>query len=323
MFSEQQIQNIAPKESTFKAGKKLASSAKWQILGQSERAIWGSIKGSGKNPYIVQIDTSNIAYKCTCPSRQFPCKHAVGLLLVQCHDKAALVAGEEPDYVKEWIEKRAKRADKVEKEEKELTEEEKEKRSTAKAKRQDDRMKLTMAGVAELKLWLTDLIRIGILELPNRPPGYFNSMAERMVDAKAPGLSGWVKALKDLPYKEQHLWQERSLEIISKLFLLIQAAERLDQYEASEQKGIKGLLGWTYNQKELLADQANISIKDEWLILGSKSEQQDDLTIIRYWLYGLDTAKDALIIRFQNRFTAAEQIPLVAGTVIALSLIHI
>lgn len=320
MFTEQQIEKLAPKESTFKAGKKLAVTTNWEMLELSQRAMWGTIKGSGKKPYLVQIDTANVAFKCTCPSRQFPCKHAVGLLLCHSQDKSVFVEAKEPDYVEDWIEKRAKRAEKIDKEEKELTDEEKEQRSTARARRQDNRLKLTMAGVAELKLWLTDLIRIGILELPNRPAVYFESMMERMVDAKTPGLAGWIKALKDLPYRDQHLWQDQSLAIIGKVFLLVKAAENLEQYDEAEQKAIKGLLGYTFNQKELTADEKTQSIKDQWLVLGSHEEAQDELTILRYWLVGLDTGKDAIIIRFQNKFTAIEQIPIVEGTILEAEL---
>lgn len=315
MYTEEQIQNLAPKESAFKAGKKLSVVSKWDSLQQSKRAIWGSIKGSGKKPYLVQIDSTNLAYKCTCPSRQFPCKHALGLLLVKSQNNSAFVETKEPDYVEDWIDRRSKRAEKIDKEEKELSEEEREKRTTAKAKRQDDKLLLTMAGVGELKLWLTDMIRVGILELPNRPKAYFETMMERMVDAKAPGLAGWIKALKNLPYKEQDLWQNQSLGIISKLYLLIKAAEKLQNYNTADKKAIQGLLGWTYTQQELLTDESNLSVKDHWLILGSHTEYQDDLTILRYWLYGLHTQKDALIIRFQNKFTSTKKIPLVHGTV--------
>lgn len=320
LFTEQQIEKLAPKDSTFKAGKKLGVANKWDALELSERAMWGSIKGSGKKPYLVQVDTKNIAYKCTCPSRQFPCKHAVGILLVHSVDSSAFTKSKEPDYVEDWISKREKRADKINTEEKELTEEEKEKKSTAKAKRQDDKLKLTLAGIAELKLWLKDMIRIGILELPNRPAKYFETMMERMVDSKAQGLAGWIKALKNLPYKNQDQWQDQALDIIAKLFLLVKATENLDKYSEAEQKAIKGLLGWTYKQKEMSSDQNNISIKDSWLVLGSHSEIQEELTINRYWLIGLKSEKDALIIRFHNQYTAAELIPIVEGSIIEAEL---
>ncbi|MEO1449751.1 MAG: SWIM zinc finger family protein [Bacteroidota bacterium] len=322
MFTEAQIQQLAPKESAFKAGKKLGHAQKWESLARSERAIWGSIKGSGKKPYLTQIDTTNLAYKCTCPSRQFPCKHAIGLLLVLSQDQAAIAPTEEPEYVADWMDKRTQRAEKIDKEEKELTEEEKQKKSTAKAKRQHSKLELTLAGVAELKLWLKDLMRIGILELPNRPPGYFDALMKRMVDAKAPRLAGWIRALRDLPFKDQHLWQNGAIDIISKLFLLIKAAENLDQYPKADQQAIQGLLGWTFNQKEIAADENSRSVKDQWLVLGSEEEIQDDLTILRYWLYGLASGEDALIIRFQNKFTnSTQEIPLVDGSVTEAELV--
>jgi len=321
MFTVQHIEKLAPKESTFKAGKKLSTVSGWEYLQKSERALWGSIKGSGKKSYLVQVDTTNIAFKCTCPSRQFPCKHAIGLLLVESGDSSAFAKSNEPDYVQDWIDKRAQRAEKVEKEVKELTEEEQEKKSSAKAKRQGDRLQATLSGVAELKRWLKDMIRIGILELPNRKDLYFTAMIERMVDSKAPGLAGWIKSLKNLKYNEERVWQDQAIAIISKLYLLISAAENLENYSTSDQLAIKGLLGWTYNQKDLSADDNTLKVKDHWLVLGSHQEVQDDLTIHRYWLYGLESGKDTLIIQFENKYTTqANLTPIIEGTTIEAEL---
>ena len=41
-----------------------------------------SARGSGKTPYQVSIDLAGPAYRCSCPSRKFPCKHALALLLL-------------------------------------------------------------------------------------------------------------------------------------------------------------------------------------------------------------------------------------------------
>ena len=68
--------------------------------------LWGLCAGSGKNPYQTIVDLSGPAYKCSCPSRKFPCKHALGLLLNWANgsvpeesapaDFAARVAGRPP-----------------------------------------------------------------------------------------------------------------------------------------------------------------------------------------------------------------------------------
>ena len=81
-LTEEQITQLAPDAASVKAGKGLANRTKWVLLEHSDRAIWGHCQGSGKTPYQTVVDTKNIAFKCSCPSRKFPCKHGVGLLFM-------------------------------------------------------------------------------------------------------------------------------------------------------------------------------------------------------------------------------------------------
>ena len=50
-LSEDQIIKLAPDAASVKAGKGLASAAKWVLRGAGDRALWGHCQGSGKNPY--------------------------------------------------------------------------------------------------------------------------------------------------------------------------------------------------------------------------------------------------------------------------------
>ncbi|MDE7360360.1 MAG: SWIM zinc finger domain-containing protein, partial [Oscillospiraceae bacterium] len=66
-------------------GKKISKSGGFQKLYRAadESLYMGECKGSGKNPYITSadyIDPDHPVFRCSCPSRQFPCKHALGLL---------------------------------------------------------------------------------------------------------------------------------------------------------------------------------------------------------------------------------------------------
>lgn len=79
-------------------------------LGFNENAVWGECKGSGSKPYQVEADLSGPVFKCTCPSRKFPCKHSLALLLLRVQQEAAFTQGEAPDWVKEWLDAREKRA---------------------------------------------------------------------------------------------------------------------------------------------------------------------------------------------------------------------
>jgi len=53
--------------------------------------MWGESQASGSKPYQVSIVLGGPAFKCTCPSRKFPCKHGIGLMLL---------AHQKPDSVK-------------------------------------------------------------------------------------------------------------------------------------------------------------------------------------------------------------------------------
>ena len=81
-FSPEQIIALAPDAPSAKAGRSLATARKWSALGCDERAVWGECQGSGKEPYRTQIDFTEPAFRCMCPSRKFPCKHALGLFLL-------------------------------------------------------------------------------------------------------------------------------------------------------------------------------------------------------------------------------------------------
>jgi uncharacterized Zn finger protein len=82
------VAGLAPDDKAVAAGRRLASSAHWQGLGRSGRALWGECKGSRR--YQTRVDLSDLAARCSCPSRKLPCKHTLGLLFLAA-------AGEVPE----------------------------------------------------------------------------------------------------------------------------------------------------------------------------------------------------------------------------------
>ena len=108
-WTADQVIALSPDDSSTKNGKKLASASKWVTLGKSDRALWGECKGSGKNPYRTQIDLSEPAFKCSCPSRKFPCKHGLGLFLLFAEQPEQFSEDALPDWVEEWLQKRETR----------------------------------------------------------------------------------------------------------------------------------------------------------------------------------------------------------------------
>src|SRR5687767_13947787 len=100
---------LAPDPASASAGQSLANVKKWTGLGRGERAIWGLCQGSGKTPYQVRVDLSEPAFKCSCPSRKFPCKHGLALLLLFAKQAGDFTSGDEPAWVADWTTERAAR----------------------------------------------------------------------------------------------------------------------------------------------------------------------------------------------------------------------
>ncbi len=296
-WTSEQILGLAPDASSAKAGQGLAAARHWQTLGCDERAVWGLCQGSGKNPYQTQIDLSEPGFKCSCPSRKFPCKHALGLFLLLASHRQSFTEKTAPDWVSEWLVSRAKRAE--QKSEKQQARE-KPVDETAQAKRAAAREAKVAAGIQELELWLRDLIRNGLAAAQTQSPQFWERMAARLVDAQAPGLARLVRELGGAAHSGEG-WQTRLLERAGKLHLLLAAYKRIDELPEENQADVRALIGWTVNQEDLLAQsEAQPGARDKWLVIGQRIEQEERLRVQRNWLWGENSNHIALILHFAH-----------------------
>ncbi len=83
-ITEQQILSLAVNATAAANGKKISQKGDFVKLERtSDDTLYvGECKGSGKNNYITSadyIDKANPVFRCSCPSRQFPCKHSLAL----------------------------------------------------------------------------------------------------------------------------------------------------------------------------------------------------------------------------------------------------
>ena len=312
-FSKPQVEQLAPDASSLKAGKDLAYLPKWVTLGMSDRALWGAVQGSGKTPYQTQVDGLSTAFKCSCPSRKFPCKHGLGLLFLFAENVADFKKTDaEPAWVKEWMDKRQEKAEKSEKQAPSVSGaktadlEDKKAQLSAKnkAKTQDDRLTNAQSGAAELKLWLKDLLRNGFISIPEKGAAYFEKTAARMVDAKAGGLANFVRGFNKINYYNGTTWQSDVLEQAAKTFLTLEGFKNLENLTPSVSDDIKSGVGWPTKQKELLEDETAEMLTDDWLTLTRITEREDDLTIQKHYLLGLNSHRFALILDFAYKNVA-------------------
>jgi SWIM zinc finger len=298
-YSADQIIALAPDAASAKVGRSLATPSKWQNVGQNERALWGECQGSGAKPYQTVIDLNEPAFRCSCPSRKFPCKHSLGLfLLVANQPSIGSNTTTPPDWAAEWLAKRneqtQRRSEAAKKADEPPDEATLARRASQKAKRSLDREAKVVAGLKELNLWLRDLMRHGLAAAQTRSLDYWEQMAARMIDAQAPGVARRVRELSWLPQSGEG-WTEKLLSPVSSLFLLLKAYERIEKLPAPTQADVRTAIGWTYKEDELPQDNL---VGDEWLVLGQRITGDEALRVRRTWLWGERVAKGALILEF-------------------------
>lgn len=288
MFTENQVISLAPDAPSIKAGKKLAISSKWTLLANSDNAIWGEIKGSGKNPYQIRVDTTEIAFKCSCPSRKFPCKHGLALLFVYVNEHKSFAKTSEPEWVSTWLNQRKSRATaKKEKANKPVDEKARQKRVAKREEKVKD-------GMAEVQKWILDTVRNGIAQFPDNGPGYFEKLAARMVDAQAPGIASQFRALGNLNYQKED-WQVQVLDRICGLWMVAAANQHFDKLTPSVQEELKAIIGWNTSKEELTN---KAGIVDSWQLLGMEVFEENRITVQKYWITGANTGKQAYILQY-------------------------
>ncbi|MDJ0733104.1 MAG: SWIM zinc finger family protein [Nostocaceae cyanobacterium] len=310
-WTQEQVLGLAPDANSAKNGKALAVPHKWLSLGCSEDALWGECKGSGKNPYQTQIDLTEPAFKCSCPSRKFPCKHGLGLFLIFASNKSTFTEATPPEWVSEWLNKRKeKQAKKTEAKAK------KSPNKANQAKRAEERYNKVKAGIEDLELWLRDLVRQGLVTAQTQPYSFWDTAAARLVDAQASGMARIVREMGSIPHSGIG-WEERLLAQLGRIYLLVEGFKRLQTLPPGMQADIRTQIGWTQNQEELLTKEG---VRDEWLILGQRVEEQDNLKSQRIWLWSKQNQQAALILNYAY-VSQSLDISLISGTCIDAELV--
>jgi len=304
-LTKEQILALAPDDASAKAGSQLATPSKWVEKNVNEKAIWGACQGSGKNPYQTFIDLSNIAFKCNCPSRKFPCKHGLGLYLLYAQSPQLFSTTTPlPESLAEWLEKRqAKTEEKSEKADNPVNE-------AGREKRQEARRKKVERGIEELQGWIKDMIRGGIINIPQQYHQLIPPIVSRLVDAQAPGLAAQVRMLANINFFEDG-WQAIFLRKLSSIYLATQAYNKKEQLETTQQADSEAYIGFPVSKEEVLAGE---TVTDEWLILSKNYTSEENLTTEIVWLWGRKTGRFAYHLQF---FAGAQitELLLMPGTV--------
>jgi hypothetical protein len=287
-WTTQQVLDAAPDQSSVKAARSLARPGPWSGTGATDGLLWGKCQGSGRTPYQVSIDLKAPAYRCSCPSRKFPCKHALALLLLWAGGGDVAEVSEPSDFASEWMESRSARAETA------ATKVAAHADPAARAKRVEERVATMSAGIEEFALWLTDLVRGGTAAARGRDHAYWDEAAARLVDSQCPALAADVRATASLVHRGDD-WNEQLLRVIGHWWLVVTAWRRRDILPEAHRDDVRSALGWAYPTDDV---RAGTTVTDRWLVLGSHRTDTGRLLEQRTWFHGLDTGERVVVLDF-------------------------
>ena len=183
-IDEGYVESAAPNSDAAKNGRGLVVKGKFLALhtDADQTILFGQCQGSGKVPYQCSCDFARPdqpTHRCSCPSRQFPCKHCIGLMLAYVLKKAAFTTAEVPP---ELAEKRQKLATRVEKK-KEDAAKPKTVNKTALAKK----IQAQLDGLDLLEKLTLDVTRIGIGNMSAKTAREIEEKAKQLGNAYLPG----------------------------------------------------------------------------------------------------------------------------------------
>ncbi|MFJ2739109.1 SWIM zinc finger family protein [Streptomyces sp. NPDC087440] len=296
-WTADQVLALAPDAASRKAGSRLGTAGPWSEAGcDGAGALWGLCKGSGSRPYRTAVDLAGAgaASTCSCPSRKFPCKHALGLLLLWAAEDPVVTAGAEPaEWAGEWLRGRRERAGAQKGETSAETGEspaEKTADPEAARRRAERRAARIASGASELEQRLADLLREGLASAEREGYGYWEETAARMVDAQAPALAARVRELGSIPASGPG-WPSRLLEECALLHLLDGAWLGRDRLPAELATTVRTRVG-------LPSAPAGPAVHDSWLVLAQYDQSDGKVTTRRIWLHGQGTGRTVLVLSF-------------------------
>ena len=194
------IEAAAPNAAAAKNGRGLVLKNKFTSLHHSEdETIWfAECRGSGKTPYLCSADfvsAEKPVYRCTCPSRQFPCKHTLGLLYAIVEGKK-FTSAEVPEALAARRDKAAARAEKKKVE----ANKPRKVNKSALAKK----IKSQLDGIDLLENLTGDVVRLGIGNMNAKTAHELEEQAKQLGNAYLPGAQTALRDYTRLFYSEFH-----------------------------------------------------------------------------------------------------------------------
>lgn len=274
-WTTEQILGLAPDQFTLRAGRSAAEPENWPTLHHDGRLIWGTFASSSKRTEETAVHQPTHTFICTCNSRKSPCRHTLALLLLWQENHQAFTPNTPPHKLATWARRQTIHSQ----------------RPIRNRLAQETGFAHLQTGLHELELWLTDLVRHGLARLPDRPKSYWQTMADRLVDARAPILAQELRRLATVPTAQAN-WPDEYLQRLGRLYLIVQGFHHFNQLPTTTQADLHTAVGWLpQNEND------PTTITDHWLVLGREQEFHGSQTRHSTWLWGEASQRPAQLIQ--------------------------
>jgi hypothetical protein len=312
-LTKEKIEQLAPDQASLGAALKLMKPAGWPMLAREADAslLWGECQ--------VVVSPSDVGYKCTCPSRKFPCKHVLAIMWMHCDRPERFEPDAAPDWVQDWLSRRRPKATSSEQTAEkpsardrrpapsmaaamQETQEAKpaDPKAIARAEAQRQRLKeereaTVLAGLDELERWILDQVNLGLAGFAQRAVQSSKTLSTRLVDAKAPGLASRLEMLSaDVFRVPEQMRGDLVLERLAALTLISSAYRNQHRLPPALKADVRRAAGWTVKREELLADADAPRVSSDWIVVATQSEvQPDKLRRLETWLFSAAPVPDA------------------------------
>src|SRR5215510_3439244 len=302
------IEQLAPDQASLAAAAKLKKPGLWPLLaGDDSGLIWGECQGSGSSPYRVMCSETDLGYKCTCPSRKFPCKHTLALMWIRADGRFPFKTESPPAWVDDWLARRrmggpaakkaasdgqpkavAAQASAASAVAEPPAEDPKAAARAAAVRERNkaEREALILGGLDELDTWIADALQGGLASFMPSVGERCRKIVQRLVDAKAPGLASLVERLPaetlSLP---EAMRTDALIEHLAMLHLIARAYRQQERLPNAMKADIRQVVGWPVTREALLADSQALRVRDRWMVVATVAEvQADKLRRLETWL---------------------------------------
>ena len=198
IIKERDILSIAPNASAVSNAKKISSGSQFVKRSRSEDDSFymGECKGSGKSNYIVSVDyieEENPVFRCSCPSRQLPCKHSIALLYEMLNGKTFNVEDIPEDILEKRKKKEIREAKKQEA--KETSDQKPVKKRPASKAAAKKKINKQLEGLALLRKMVNELLLSGLASMGSISLKSYKDLVKQLGDYYLSGAQTYFTEL--------------------------------------------------------------------------------------------------------------------------------